>query len=235
MLLAGVLIVAGLRLAWVFYERRQPGRLGQPPTAAAKLNPDYNVYVPHSYVTDLKSAQAMKGATLWVRDGWRYVSQAYDPVQRRIVPKKGEAALGPLQKLTVEDVITEPSKIAGMTEVDFVFEDPAATPAWRVVAVGACENGNKDCRFYVDAMFLTKDPRQLYSHWKPEVWKAIENHEVHEGMSELQVDFSLGPGRPVSGYSERTVEFRPPGRPRVRVVFDKRGYASDIEVVPPTG
>lgn len=226
LLLAGLLIVAGLRLAWILHERRQPGRVGQAP--AARLNPDYYVYVPRSYLTDLRSAQAMKGATLWVRDGWRYTSQAYDPARHRRVPRKSEAPLGPLQKLTVEDVVTEPSKVKGMTQIDFVFQDPAADPPLRAVAVGICENENKDCRFYVDAMFLTKNPRRLFSGWKPEVWRAIENHEVREGMTEMQVDFSLGPGRPLPWHGGRTVEFRPPGRPRVRVTFDQSGYAREI-------
>ena len=228
--LAAALLIAGARLLWIFLDRRAAGPAKAP--AAGKLNPDFLVYPPRSYLSALHSAEAMKGATVWVRDGWRYTSQPFNQARRRSVPGKDAAvALGPLQKITVQDVITEPSGIPDVNRVDFVFEDSAARPPLRALAIGTCQDKGEDCRFYVDEMFFLKDPRQLYSHWKPDAWKAIANHEAREGMSEMQLNFSLGPGRVLRDRPiyERMVEFRPPGRPPLVVAFDQEGYARRIE------
>ena len=36
------------------------------------------------------------------------------------------------------------------------------------------------------------DPHQLYKHWGPEIWKAVDAHQVILGMNERQVELSLG-------------------------------------------
>lgn len=229
-LLVAAFAVAGARLLWILFERRQPGR---PAATAGKLNPDYYVLPPKAYLTDLKSAKAMKGRTLWVRIGWRYSSQPYDAARRRNTAR-GAALLGPLEKITVADVVAEPSRVPGVRQVDLIFNDPAATPPLlRAVAVGVCEG--PDCRFYLDAMFFLKDPHELYSHWTPEVWKVIEKHQVREGMTETQVACALGAGRYLeresraAGDNQRVYEFLPPGQDGVIVTFDKDGYARRIE------
>src|SRR5882762_6224836 len=41
---------------------------------------------------------------------------------------------------------------------------------------------------------LIEDPHELYKHWPPDIWGAIDQHQVKLGMNELQVDFALGMG-----------------------------------------
>ncbi len=47
---------------------------------------------------------------------------------------------------------------------------------------------------YSDYYFFIEDPHELYKHWPPDVWEAIDQHQVKPGMNELQVDFAVGMG-----------------------------------------
>ena len=64
----------------------------------------------------------------------------------------------------------------------------------------------------------------------PDVWKAIESHEVKPGMNELQASFALGVGVPEgSGSSNpRVVNYPNDGHP-VKVTFEN-GRATDVKV-----
>lgn len=90
------------------------------------------------------------------------------------------------------------------------------------VPIGAEKDG--DFRCYADEIFFIEDPRQLYKHWSAEVWKAIEEHRVQAGMSELQTSFALGVGIPEGsgGYGSRTLDYANGGKPvTVRFESDK--------------
>ena len=69
-------------------------------------------------------------------------------------------------------------------------------------------------------VFYIQDPHQLYKHWPPDVWKAIDAHEAKVGMNELQVNSALGmPQRTGGGdYGDRTLEYSNGGKP-VKVSF----------------
>jgi hypothetical protein len=45
-------------------------------------------------------------------------------------------------------------------------------------------------------MLFIQDPKDLYKHWPADVWQSVEQHEVKQGMNELQADFAIGMGRP---------------------------------------
>jgi hypothetical protein len=50
----------------------------------------------------------------------------------------------------------------------------------------------KDYTFYTDDIFFYDDPHVLYQHWGPQVWQAVDSHQVLLGMNERQVQLSLG-------------------------------------------
>jgi hypothetical protein len=228
-----VLVLVTVRTAWILYRRHAP--LPARPAPHVYVNPDHYVYLPRAYLTDVASARKLVGTIIWVRDGYRYPAFPYDPGVRR-TQRGGDAdLLPPLRQITVGDVTQEPAKRPGIEEVNLVFEDEKASPPFRSVNIGACERRH-GCRFYFDEMFFLKDPRLLYSHWDAETWKAIERHEIREGMTEAQISFAAGYGRVISDGrgipgAERVVEFRPPGRPPVMVTFDSRGYARFIQTI----
>jgi hypothetical protein len=70
-------------------------------------------------------------------------------------------------------------------------------------------------KIYSDDIFFIQDPRELYKHWPADVWKAIDAHQVQQGMSELQSSFALGPGVPVGSgdYGWRTLRYANDGKP----------------------
>lgn len=208
-----LLAVATVRTAWIFHERR---RVASPPVKQRFVNPDYYVYPPRAYLSDFSSAQRLRGATLWVRDGYAYASYPYDGRTRET---KDAPLLPPLQQIVVKDVIREGK------EVKIIFDTPPQS-----VAIGYCGSGGESCRFFVDEMFFLKDPHELYSHWPADVWQAISRHEAREGMTEAQVALALGHAWPSHG--KRTYEFRPPGRPAVVVIFSPEGYARKLSSAP---
>jgi len=86
------------------------------------------------------------------------------------------------------------------------------------VQIGVHQAG--DFRFYVDDMFFIQDPHELYRHWPAEVWKAIDNHQVQQGMSELQAGFAVGMGTAEGSaqYGSRTLNY-PNGGKQMTVTF----------------
>ena len=232
--LAAMLLLAGARTLWIFLQRRGP-----PPPArqavlpARTLNPDHFVHLPRAYLSDLGSARRMQGSTVWIRDGYRYAHYPFDTRARRTREIADPPLLPSIQKITVRSVTSEPTPRKGVDEINFVFELPGASPPERSLTIGHCYRRGQACRFYVDEMFFLKDPRELYSHWKPEIWQAIESRQIKEGMSETQMSFALGYGRllpkeTAEAGGDRVVEFRPPGSAARWVTFGADGNARRI-------
>ncbi|MBV9573061.1 MAG: hypothetical protein JOY93_03330, partial [Acidobacteriales bacterium] len=66
----------------------------------------------------------------------------------------------------------------------------------------------------------------------PEVWEAIEHHQVKPGMNEIQADFAIGMGIPESSGEEsiKTVNYPNGGKP-VTVTYSN-GKAIEIKASP---
>ena len=71
--------------------------------------------------------------------------------------------------------------------------------------------------------------RDRYKHWPPDVWQAVERHQVKPGMNEMQADFAIGMGVPDAGSSsdEKTVRYPNGGKSLVIVYRD--GKAAEIK------
>ena len=75
-------------------------------------------------------------------------------------------------------------------------------------------------------LFFFADPHELYKHWPPETWQAIDNHQAKPGMNEIQVSMALGTSATGSGeYGNRTLEFTNNGHP-VTVTFENNRAVS---------
>ena len=246
--LAGALIVFALRLAHIFYQRSRPP---QPPrsseVASRPVPADYYVHIPRAYLSTFRSAQKLKGSVVWIRDGYRYGHFPFDARRRRSREIEDPPLLAPIQRITIAEVVREPTERRGVDEINVIFEDPAASPTLsptlsptfsltlRAITIGHCDRPRDSCRFYFDEMFFLKDPRELYSHWRQEAWEAVGRGEVQEGMSETQISFAVGFGRLLSKETaatggDRVVEFRPPGRPPLVVTFGADGNARRVQV-----
>jgi len=111
----------------------------------------------------------------------------------------------------IKDVITQAMVgQPGEKQVLAVFQQEGKSYAAPIGTERDC-----DYKFYSDDMLLIQDPHELYKHWPVDAWQAIDQHQVHPGMSELQVGFAIGIGllQPGSDEIDRTLEYPNGGKP----------------------
>ena len=225
--LLAALAVATIRAGIIFYERHEDRIAAEQQKRARAVgysNPDYYVSPKKLYPYDIKSAKQLTQQPAWVREGYHYTYYRYDAATKRVDFAHDAGLLGPIEKLTIKNVITAtPPGAAEKRQVMAVFEKEGKTYA---VPIGYVADG--EYNIYSDDMFFIEDPHELYKHWPADVWQAVDQHEVKPGMNELQADFALGMGVPDAGGSsdERTVRYPNGGKPLV--VTYRNGKAAEI-------
>jgi hypothetical protein len=190
--LALAIAIAGIRTAYVLYERHADNRKETQAQAAPPLNPDYYVTPKKLYPYDLKSARELTKQPVWVKEGYRYFYYPYNRATRRSDFAHEAGMLLPIQRLEVKDVVTDVApNTGGQKQVMALFEQDGKTYTFQV---GLVKDG--EYKIFSDEMLYVQDPRELYKHWPADVWQSVETHEVKQGMNELQADFAIGVGRP---------------------------------------
>ncbi|HVM92651.1 MAG TPA: hypothetical protein VMT67_07560 [Terriglobales bacterium] len=215
-LLLGI-VIAGGRAAYVVYERHEALKGDSKPKVDAPLKADYYVTPKKLYAYDLNSAKEITKQPVWVKLGYSNTYYPYNTASHKTDFAHEAGTLAPLEKLEITDVVTGLTPRAPDTkQIMAVFQRGGKTFA---VPVGAEKDG--DFKFYASDVFFIEDPRQLYQHWPAEVWKAIDEHRVEKGMSELQASFAVGMGVPQSSgdYGSRTLQYANGGKP-VTVAFE---------------
>jgi len=215
------MVVAGVRLAWILWERHEDAIQPKEQQTTA-LNPDYYVAPKKLYPYDLKSAKQLTMHPVWVKVGYAYPYFPYDAATRQANLQHESGRLLPLQKLDIKDVVGGPVE-QGKKQILAIFqqdEKSYATP------IGTERDG--DYKFYSDDMLFIEDPHDLYKHWPAEVWQEIDQHQVKPGMSELQADFAVGIGllEPGGDSIDRTLDYPNGGNP-LKISFHD-GKASQI-------
>jgi hypothetical protein len=110
----------------------------------------------------------------------------------------------------------------GDKQVLLVFTRPGSPDAAKEYAVPVGYRQAGQYTFYTDEIFFYDDPHELYKHWGPEIWKAVDTHQVILGMNERQVELSLGQVSQSTStdYGNRMVIFANMGKP-MAVTFVK--------------
>lgn len=204
------LVLAVLYVAAHFYARWTRPSLQRDEPAPIQRVEDFYVHPPKSYVTNIPSAQKLIGEPLWVIEGYRWRTEP------------GGRLLEPLERIVPTAIVRNGN------EAVLRFERDGRTDG---IAIGPPD------RLYVDEMFFIKDPKSLYSHWPPETWTKVENHQAEIGMTEFQMTFALGAGetkRSSQRGDSRVVEYtlcEAAGLQPVRVTF-RGGRAEQIEELP---
>jgi hypothetical protein len=209
-LVAGM-VLAGGRAAYVVYERREAMKENAKPKQETALKADYYVTPKKLHPYDLRSARQLTAQPVWVKVGYQLTFYPYDRERRKTDFGHEAGTLLPLQKLAIQDVVTDVAPRApGIKQVLACFSLEGKGYA---VPIGA-EKGS-DFRIYSDDIFFIEDPRDLYKHWPADVWKEIDAHQVQAGMSELQASFAIGLGVPQgsSDYGWRTLHYANGGKP----------------------
>ena len=230
---AGLLVLALLRLGWIFHQRSQPVPAPKQQAAYSSNLDDY--VVPHKlYSWDLKSAKKdLAGKTVWISAGNALPYYRYSAGQASLQAKAG--LLAPLEKLEVRDVVLQrapaalhPGQIVVVKyEIMAVFHR-SGEPGEYAFSIGTAVGDSYN--FTVNQEIFIDDPHNLYKHWPAEVWTAIDRREVKAGMSELQAGFSLGTNASITSgdYGNRTIEYANAGKP-VTVTFANN---KAVQIVP---
>lgn len=217
------IVIAGGRAAWIVYERHEAMKGDTTPKQEAPMKADNYVTPKKLHPYDLKSAQELTKQAEWVRLGGQLTYYVYDKARHKTEWAHEGGTLGPLEKIQITDVVMDNSpKAPGTKQVMavFVFDDKSRGEGKTyAVPIGAQKEG--DLKIYSDDIFFIEDPRALYNFWPADVWKAIDAHQVQQGMSELQAGFAMGMGVPTGSgdYGWRTLQYANNGKP-VTVTFE---------------
>jgi hypothetical protein len=224
--LALAIVVAGVRTAFILYQRRHESLEQRAQRTDAPLQADYYVTPKKLYPYDLKSAKQLNRQPVWVKEGYRYTYYPFDSKMRRADFSQQSGTLGPIERLQIQDVVADRTPGApNQRQLVAVFEKGGGTYA---VPIGTEMAGTY--QIYSDEMFYIQDPHDLYKHWPPEIWQEIEKHQVKEGMNEYQAGFALGVGIPErsSDPSEKTVNYPNGGKP-VSITY-RKGRAESVRM-----
>jgi hypothetical protein len=187
-----LIAVAAIRAGYIVYERsaeraKDAAEANKP---APPLNPDDYVVPKKLYPSDLKSAKQLTQQPVWVREGYHHTYYPYDLARHRTDFSHEAGLLLPIQKLNIKDVVVDSAPHSAHTQqIMAIFEQGGKAYA---VSIGSLVNNTYN--IYSDDYFFLQDPHELYKHWPPEVWEAIDQHQVKPGMNQLQVDFAVGMG-----------------------------------------
>jgi uncharacterized protein (DUF427 family) len=211
------IVIAGARAAYIVYERHEAMKENSLPKVEAPLKADYYVTPKKLHPYDLKSARELTQQPVWVKAGYYHTYYPYNSAGHKTDFAHEAGLLGPLQKLEIKDVVTDSSpKAPGTKQVMATFNLNDKSYA---VPIGVESGG--DFKIYSDDIFYIEDPHQLYKHWPADVWKAIDDHQAQQGMSELQASFAIGAGIPEGSgdYGFRTLHYANGGKP-VTITFE---------------
>ncbi len=229
---AVLLLAGGIRFGMIYHERHAPEATAAAP-AREKLPDDAYVFLKQKRPSSRADLKELYGATVWVSAGGQ---MDYYPVsgKRADYGKKAGTLLGAQPMLIVGAVEQVAPKSAtfrvpgGDRQVLLTFrlppsaQGPGEGDKLFAVPVGYHESGQYT--FYTDELFFYDDPHELYKHWGPKVWEAVDHHTAILGMSETQVQMALGQVSE-SGSQEmgnRTVTYNNLGHPMdVTFVKDK--------------
>ena len=220
--LALAILVVGARTAYIVYERHEERKEAERPKPQPPLNADYYVNPKKLHPHDLKSARELTKQPVWIQVGYGNTYYPYNQARHKVDFANEAGTLGPLQKLQITDVVMDSSpKQPGEKQVLALFKLDDKSYA---VPIGVEKDG--DYQIYSDQIFFIEDPHELYKHWPPDIWNAIDKHEVKPGMNEIQANFAIGLGVPENSGSTRILKYPNGGKPLVITYHD--GKASDI-------
>lgn len=216
-LIVAILAVAA-RTGYILYQRHAdnivPAKKEGPP-----LDADAYVVPKKLHAYDLKSSRQLMQQPVWVKVGYSVTIYPYDATHRRVDFSRDAGKLLPIEELNITDVISAISPEAPREkQVMAIFEKQGKSYAF---SFGAEKDGNY--QIYADDMLFIQDPHELYKHWSADTWQAIDQHQLKNGMNQLQADFAVGLGYPEdSGDSSIRIVNYPNGGKPLTVTFKNK-------------
>ena len=185
------IIVAGIRTAYILYERHEDQSQRGTISIRPSLDPDYYVTAKKLYPYDLKTAQELTKQPVWVKVGYAVAYLPYDSATHHADFAHPAGLFLPIEKLHVRKVVSDTAPGVDDRQVMALFEKNGRTYAF---AVGSVTGDTY--HFIMNDLLFIQDPHELYDHWPPEIWQAIDAHQMKPGMNEFQAAMALGIGIP---------------------------------------
>jgi hypothetical protein len=190
------LAAVGGEILWLHHERNSTWT---PPNAQVQqaTDPDDLVFMKKQRPSSLADLKPLIGTTIWVSaagqmDYFPYAAHHAD---------YGET-VGTLlgaEPLAIKDAFeqvapkTATARIpGGDKQVLLAFTMPKSADPAKQYAVPVGYRQGKDYTLYTDDIFFYDDPHVLFKHWSPQIWQAVDSHQVIMGMNERQTQLSLG-------------------------------------------
>jgi hypothetical protein len=215
-------LAVGGEFLYLRHERNAPVVVKAPEREV--IADDDLVFLKKKRPDSLKDVKELAGSTVWVSAGGQL--DFYPYVGHAAQYGKSAGTLLGAEPIVIKDAVEQVAPKAatfripgGDKQVLLVFTKPGDTKEY-AVPVGYRQG--TDYTFYTDEIFFYDDPHGLYKHWGPDIWKAVDAHQVILGMNERQVELSLGQVSKSTStdYGNRMVVFANMGKP-MAVTFVK--------------
>jgi hypothetical protein len=222
---AAMLLAVGAELLWLHHERNLP--MVTPAAATRKTDPDDLVFLRKEHPDAMADMKDLYGKTVWVSAGGQMDYYPYAAHHADYAHPAG-TLLG-ADPMVIKDAFEQVAPKSathripgGDRQVLLVFTLPKASDPAKLYAVPVGYQEGKDFTFYTDEILFYDDPHKLYEHWGPQIWQAVDQHQVILGMNERQVELALGQvSKSLSNeYGNRLVIFANLGKP-MAVTFVK--------------
>jgi len=222
---AVLILAVGGQLLWLHHERNAPVAVKAPEREA--IADDDLVFLKKKRPDSLKDVKELKGSTLWVSAGGQL--DFYPYVGHSAQYGKSAGTLLGAEPIVVKDAVEQVApKTAtfripgGDRQVLLVFTKVVSSDTAKEYAVPVGYRQGSGYTFFTDEIFFYDDPHELYKHWGPAIWKAVDEHQVILGMNEQQVELALGQVSKSTStdYGNRMVVFANMGKP-MAVTFVK--------------
>jgi hypothetical protein len=191
----------------------------------ATVDPDDLVFLKKERPSNLADVKQLDGTTVWMSAGGQMDYYPYAAHHADYPHPVG--TLLAIDALAIQDAFEQvaPRQAqyripAGDKQVLLVFTMPKSSDPAKQYAVPVGYRQGTDYTFFTDDIFFYQDPHQLYSYWSPQIWRAIDSHQVITGMNEHQVQLSLGQvsKNATEDYGNRDVTYANLGKP-ITVTF----------------
>lgn len=224
-----LLAVVGVRV-WMIHKERNTPIVQAPVQQEEKIGDDDLVFLKKKRPSTPADLKELNGTTLWVSAGGQMDYYPY-AAHHADYSKTAGTLLGAepiVVKGNFEQVAPKNARTRiplGDQHVLLIFTKPDDPNKEYAVPVGYKDQAGYT--FFTDEIFFYDDPHELYKHWGPKVWAAVDSHQVILGMSEREVQMALGQvSQSLSNdYGNRLVVYNNLGKP-MDVTFVKNQVTS---------
>ena len=190
-----VLCIGG-ELIYLHHERNKP--VAAPVQADyGPVDPDDLVFLKKERPDSMADIKTLIGKTVWISAGGQM--EYYSTTGHHADYAHSAGTLLGAEPLIVKDAFEQVApKTAtyripgGDRQVLLVFTMPKSADPGTLDAVPVGYQQGSDFTFFTDELLFYDDPHVLYKHWSPQIWQAVDSHQVILGMNERQVELALG-------------------------------------------